>query len=588
MFCVVFVLQPSCRFPDNTGIGQTGSFESTAVYTSPQGALLLYTDGDSIFNGQTHSLIGTGVGGDSSATEAALIVPVPGGDPTNDFYVFGNTSNIDSAMGPINFTQVDRQADTIGAITALDGGLVFSESLGIVPHANGDEFWIMSVTNATPTLNVYLVNAGGVSGTPVTSAIPSLPGGTMADRATVIYHPPTGQLAISFYHQNGTIGYIYTADFNESTGMASNFNQEVTGNLGYAVAFSPDASTIYYSVGSQGWNGSIVHRDLATDTSTTIAAGQWAAPRLGPDGRIYVADSGATVLGVVNNPDAGFASINWDASGVSIPAGSSSAYSLPNQTYAACNVNVDPEPGAVARFAVTKEYSDGNPDAITVTLTCNTGLPLEQSFEISDGNPVEFVVHDFTDGEMDCEITETGTASSYTPSFDNGSEVSSTSCSYVDVTSGSYSCAITNLADPATYTVHKQWNLDDSYENTVELVANVTIVCDSEILADDAVEAAGEWWVHRTLLGQSDSASVEVDTSDGPAECVTGETILPSSVEVQNGCGQQTELSAGEDFSCMITNTVFFEGIPTLGQYGLAIMALLMLATGLVGFRRLN
>ena len=38
--------------------------------------------------------------------------------------------------------------------------------------------------------------------------------------------------------------------------------------------------------------------------------------------------------------------------------------------------------------------------------------------------------------------------------------------------------------------------------------------------------------------------------------------------------------------SCTITNTIFFEGIPTLNQYGLALMALLMLGIGLVGFRR--
>jgi hypothetical protein len=37
---------------------------------------------------------------------------------------------------------------------------------------------------------------------------------------------------------------------------------------------------------------------------------------------------------------------------------------------------------------------------------------------------------------------------------------------------------------------------------------------------------------------------------------------------------------------CTITNTSFFEGIPTLNQYGLAILALLMLGVGFVGFRR--
>ena len=46
-------------------------------------------------------------------------------------------------------------------------------------------------------------------------------------------------------------------------------------------------------------------------------------------------------------------------------------------------------------------------------------------------------------------------------------------------------------------------------------------------------------------------------------------------------------MAAGDEIACEIVNTVFFEGIPTLNQYGMAILALLMLGVGLVGFRRL-
>jgi hypothetical protein len=46
------------------------------------------------------------------------------------------------------------------------------------------------------------------------------------------------------------------------------------------------------------------------------------------------------------------------------------------------------------------------------------------------------------------------------------------------------------------------------------------------------------------------------------------------------------EVSVNDGHECTITNTVFFEGIPTLNQYGLALLALLMLGVGFVGFRR--
>jgi hypothetical protein len=64
-----------------------------------------------------------------------------------------------------------------------------------------------------------------------------------------------------------------------------------------------------------------------------------------------------------------------------------------------------------------------------------------------------------------------------------------------------------------------------------------------------------------------------------------------SSVETSNTCGTGSHgsveiMPAGAPPTCTFTNTVFFEGIPTLNQYGMAILALLMLGVGFVGFRR--
>jgi hypothetical protein len=64
------------------------------------------------------------------------------------------------------------------------------------------------------------------------------------------------------------------------------------------------------------------------------------------------------------------------------------------------------------------------------------------------------------------------------------------------------------------------------------------------------------------------------------------EVEIDSSVESTNSCGGSILAKPGVDASCDFTNTVFFESIPTLSQYGLAIMALLMLGVGFVGFRR--
>ena len=52
-----------------------------------------------------------------------------------------------------------------------------------------------------------------------------------------------------------------------------------------------------------------------------------------------------------------------------------------------------------------------------------------------------------------------------------------------------------------------------------------------------------------------------------------------------DNCSAQ-DVSSAEEVSCTFENTLFFEGIPTLSQYGLAILVLLTLGVGMVGFRR--
>jgi PKD repeat protein len=364
----------------NTGIGQSGSFEGTAVYTTPDGDLLLYTDGSVIFNGQTHALIGSGVGGNPSATEAALIVPDPAGVPTNDFYVFGNTA---STAGSINYSLVDISGNSIGAVTPLDPGLIFGESLAVVPDANGTDFWILSVTNGSPTLNAYLVSDSGVTDTPISSAIPALPGGTTANRGTIIYHPPTGQLAIGFFSAGTGTGFIYTAQFDESTGTASGFTQRAAGALGYGVAFSPDASKLYYSVGTEGYRGNITHLDIASSTATTIATGGWAMPRLGPDGKIYVVTYNSSVMGVINAPDNDFASINWNPNEVVLPSGSLSSYSIVNQTYAPCSV-LNPDIPPVSVFTHSCTALDCSFDGTTSSDV--DGFVAEWDWDFGDGS----------------------------------------------------------------------------------------------------------------------------------------------------------------------------------------------------------
>ena len=250
--------------------------------------------------------------------------------------------------------------------------------------------------------------------------------------------------------------------------------------------------------------------------------------------------------------------------------------------------NIEFVPGN-ARFNVTKTFTDGSTDSVDVTLTCNGGLPLVQDFTIAGGDPagVTFVVTDLPDAGATCTVTESGGPDGYTPVLNGGA-----GCSWDGVTSGLRTCVIANEADPATFTVNKVWEVNVESGEEVLRVADITITCDAEIeggyqdLQMPTLVPPGydDWMLDGTIIGDG-SVEATVDTSMGPATCSAEETSEQSGVEVTDDCGER-QIAAGATSECTITNTVFFEGIPTLNQYGLAIMALLMLGMGMVGFRR--
>ena len=85
-------------------------------------------------------------------------------------------------------------------------------------------------------------------------------------------------------------------------------------------------------------------------------------------------------------------------------------------------------------------------------------------------------------------------------------------------------------------------------------------------------------------MEEAKDSLVQIDMSD----CVPEDGKAHQSRHENEVRVEDIPVAAGDEIACEIVNTVFFEGIPTLNQYGMAILALLMLGVGLVGFRRLG
>src|SRR3989304_10436983 len=72
-----------------------------------------------------------------------------------------------------------------------------------------------------------------------------------------------------------------------------------------------------------------------------------------------------------------------------------------------------------ATFSVSKTFADGNDiTPLTYNISCNTGVPLNQSQVAAAGDfAVEFVVESFDQGQLDCRVWETE-AAGYTASYE--------------------------------------------------------------------------------------------------------------------------------------------------------------------------
>jgi hypothetical protein len=145
--------------------------------------------------------------------------------------------------------------------------------------------------------------------------------------------------------------------------------------------------------------------------------------------------------------------------------------------------------GQKAEFVVQKRFVDGNNiTPSTLTLSCNTGLPLTQSIAVVPNSgvfgpyEVNFIVESFADGQLSCAVTEEPLAG-YTPTYNClgastcAAAQSAESCAFSGVTIGSENlCQVQNYPDPVVVTINKQW-LYEAEELAIPDTAHIKLEC---------------------------------------------------------------------------------------------------------------
>jgi hypothetical protein len=255
--------------------------------------------------------------------------------------------------------------------------------------------------------------------------------------------------------------------------------------------------------------------------------------------------------------------------------------------------------GEHAEFTVQKRFADGNDiTPVNLNISCNTGLPLEQSLTVqpNDGDfgdfEVTFIVEGFTGGNLDCEIWE-DTPGGYTATYDCQAEASCSTgegsgpCAFQGVGIDEVNlCLIQNYVEPVNIRVSRQLLLENE-ESGIGETSRISLYCDN-VVDGDGEENNGNMHWSWIFEGKNDSHTAKVyPRFDGSTSCWTEEQTSSSAVESENSCADPITVLVGDKTRpCKVISTVFFEGIPTLNQYGLLLFGALMLLTGMVAARR--
>ena len=251
-----------------------------------------------------------------------------------------------------------------------------------------------------------------------------------------------------------------------------------------------------------------------------------------------------------------------------------------------------------ATFAVSKHFTDGNPGSVDVHISCFSGTVLDQDKTITEAQGVVFNVTEidvyFVNNK--CTITEVvppGYAASYTPGGTGDYVISEPSvCEFTNPGDlDENTCLITNTPLPMVSTVYKDWIIEGSGGDAVQPDYKFSVACNSEIVSGGHsikyYQNAWHTWFHNGAgLNDTSYTFSVIPNWEGDSHCWVDEKVYDSSIESETGGCQNLNPVLGSGDSCTITNSVFYEGIPTLGQFGKIIMALLMLGLGLVGLRR--
>src|SRR5690606_5862217 len=227
--------------------GQLNTLEGSSSISDAQGNLKFYTNGVKVWNASHLTMQnGTGLFGDPSSSQAAVVVPKPGS--ASLYYIF--TTNSFATNGGLRYSVVDMTAaGGMGAVTEKNVLLSAStcEKLTVVMHQNGVDYWVISHMLGSNGFLAHRVTSAGIQSNPTTS-ITGITVFEDTDHANAIGYMKVSadgtKLAVCHTYMNKAQLF----DFDASNGTVSNPRMIISeGMEPYGAEFSPNGKWLYVS-----------------------------------------------------------------------------------------------------------------------------------------------------------------------------------------------------------------------------------------------------------------------------------------------------------------------------------------------------
>jgi len=313
--------------------GKLNTFEGCASISDDVGNLLFYTDGIRIWNKNHNVMVnGTGLFGDPSSTQSAIIVPKPN-DPTI-YYVFTvDNHGFGESHNGLNYSIVDVTLNGgLGGVTSKNINLLkdcTEKITAVLKDCITESIWVLAFASENGNSDIYNtfhafeVTDSGISNVSIKSTFPI----NINDVRGYLKLSPNGTKVACANASDG----LFLYDFDVTTGLVSNqksINLIGKASVPYGLEFSPNSLLLYVNASNDFFDFSNLENNeiLSNHKSRLLQYNLMdfdplssvfvvddrqlyrGGLQLGPNGKIYRAlaasyNQGLPFLGAIENPN---------------------------------------------------------------------------------------------------------------------------------------------------------------------------------------------------------------------------------------------------------------------------------------------